>query len=127
MKNGERLYDATDDADKLSCRPDFGVLAYPAYFVDSKTQQLLPELKVTKQTPPMFFVHAFDDGIRPENSVQLFLALKQAGVPSELHVYDAGGHGFGMRAVENAPNTHWAKRCEEWMARNGWLNAAARP
>lgn len=127
LKNGERLYEAADDADKLSCRPDFGVLAYPAYFVDSKTQQLLPELKVTKQTPPMFFAHAFDDGIRPENSVQLFLALKQAGVPSELHVYDAGGHGFGMRPVENAPNTHWAKRCKEWMSRNGWLKAAARP
>jgi len=123
VKNGERQYPAADDTDKLSCRPAFAVLIYPAYFVDDATLQLKPDIIVTKETPPMFFVHAQNDGVKAENSVQLFLALKKAGVPSELHVYDAGGHGFGMRPVEGLPVTLWPKRCEEWLARAGWLKA----
>jgi acetyl esterase/lipase len=121
VKNGERQYPAVDDADKQSCRPDFAVLIYAAYFVDDATLQLRPEIVVTKDTPPMFLVHAQNDGVKAENSVQLFLALKKAGVPSELHVYDAGGHGFGMRPVANLPVTTWPNRCEEWLARAGWL------
>ncbi|MBI3877704.1 MAG: alpha/beta hydrolase [Verrucomicrobia bacterium] len=121
IKNGERQYAAADDTDKLSCRPDFAVLVYPAYFVDDKTGQLKSDIVITKETPPAFFVHAANDPIKVDNSVQLFLAMKKAGVSSELHVYDAGGHGYGLRPVAEFPVTTWPKPCEVWMRRNGLL------
>lgn len=121
-QNGERIYPAKDDTDKVSCRPDFAVLVYPGGLVDSKTGQLRESIKVTKETPPMFFAHAVDDGSIAENSVLLFLALKKAGVPSELHVYDAGGHGYGLREVPEFPVTTWNLRCGEWLKRRGLLS-----
>jgi dipeptidyl aminopeptidase/acylaminoacyl peptidase len=72
----------------------------------------------------MFIVHAADDGVKCENSIQLYLSLKKAGVMSELHVYDAGGHGYGMRPVAELPVTTWPKRCEEWLSRRELLKAA---
>jgi hypothetical protein len=69
----------------------------------------------------MFFAHAFDDRSRCESSVQLFLALRKAEVPSELHVFDAGGHGYGMRPQSEFPVTLWPKLCEQWLNRRGWL------
>ncbi len=119
IKHATRLYDASDDVDKAACRPDFAVLVYPAYFVD-KEGQLKPEFVIDKNTPPMFFAHAFNDGVTCESSVRLFLELKKAGVPSELHVYSTGGHGFGLRPSADAVST-WPKRCEEWLASRGLL------
>ncbi len=119
IKHASRQYDASDDVDKVSCRPDFGVLVYPAYFVD-KQGELKPEFTIDKTTPPMFFAHAFNDGVTCESSVRLFLELKKAGVPSELHVYSTGGHGFGLRPSSDAAST-WPKRCEEWLASRGLL------
>lgn len=119
IKHASRLYDASDDVDKTPCRPDFAVLVYPAYFVDQEGQ-LQPEFVIDKNTPPMFFAHAFNDGVTCESSVQLFLQLKKASVPSELHVYSTGGHGFGLRPSKDAAST-WPKRCEEWMASRGLL------
>ncbi len=113
IKSGTRLYDPADAVDETACRPDFVVLVYPAYLVDAKGQ-LKPDLVVTSQTPPMFLAHAFNDGITCENSVQLFLALKKAGVASDLHIYSTGGHGFGLRASEHVVST-WPKRCEDWL------------
>ena len=113
------LYEAVDDADKTTFRPDFAVAIYPGAIIDEKTRELKPDFVVTKETPPMFFAHAFDDPVRCENSVNLFLALKKAGVASELHVYDAGGHGYGLRPQANLPVTTWPKRCEEWLNRRG--------
>ncbi|MBS0203363.1 MAG: alpha/beta hydrolase [Planctomycetes bacterium] len=113
IKSAERLYDKTDAIDDASCRPDFVMLIYPAYLVDGEGR-LKSDLVVTKETPPMFLAHAFNDGITCENSVQLFLALKKAGVASDLHVYSAGGHGFGLRASDQAAST-WPSRCEDWL------------
>lgn len=113
IKSETRLYEPADEADQLSCRPDFVALIYPAYLVDAQGQ-LKPDLVVTKQAPPMFLAHAFNDGVTCENSVQLFLALKKAGVPSDLHLYSSGGHGFGLRPSEHAAST-WPKRCEDWL------------
>jgi acetyl esterase/lipase len=126
VKNGERAYPAADDIDKASCRPDFSVLIYAGGLFDEKTGQLREDVKLTKETPPMFIVHAQDDGVRLENSVLLFLALKKAGVPSELHVYDAGGHGYGMREVAEFPVTTWNVRCGEWLKRRGLLTPATK-
>ncbi len=116
----DRTYDVVDEADKVSARPDFAVLVYPGGLLDKEGIKLRDDIKVTKTAPPMFFAHAGDDKVSPENSVQLFLALKRAGVQADLHVFATGGHGFGLRPTEN-PCSQWPKRCEEWMAAQGWL------
>lgn len=121
VQHGKRLYDAIDDTDKTTFRPDFAVLVYPGMFIDDKSRELKPEFKASKETPPLFFVHAEDDGLSCENSIQLYLSLKKAGVPGELHVYDVGGHGYGLRPVAELPVTGWPKRCEDWLGRRGLL------
>src|SRR5262249_39361811 len=90
----KRAYEPVDDTDKVSCRPDFAVLLYPAYLTVRGKDELAPEIRVTKDTPPTFFAHANDDGISAANSVLMYLALKKAQVPAEVHVYASGGHGF---------------------------------
>jgi acetyl esterase/lipase len=116
----DRTYDPADDADKVSARPDFAVLVYPGSLLEKDGTKLREDVKVTKAAPPMFFAHAGDDRVSSENSVQMFLALKRAGVQADLHVYASGGHGFGLRPTEK-PCTQWPKRCEEWMTTQGWL------
>jgi acetyl esterase/lipase len=119
VRHDQRLYDAADAVDNVSCRPDFAVLIYPGGIVDEKGE-LKAEYQVTRQSPPVFFAHAFNDNVRCEASVELFLALRRAGVASELHVYSAGGHGFGLRPSSH-PAATWPKRCEEWLAASGLL------
>jgi acetyl esterase/lipase len=114
-----RAYDKLDAIDEVSSKPDFGVLIYAAYLIDDEGK-VRPELKVDAKSPPMFFAHALNDGVKPENSIGLLLALKAAGVPSELHLYDSGGHGFGLRKSEFPCHT-WPARCGEWMAHRGLL------
>jgi acetyl esterase/lipase len=117
----ERQYSAVDDVDQVSLRPDFAVLVYPAYLVDPADKtKLRGDMHVTKSTPPMFLAHAFDDGVTPESSLLLCLALKRAGVASELHLYDRGGHGYGLRPTDMLVTT-WPKRCEEWLKTNKLL------
>ncbi len=114
----KRHYDEIDEVDKLSCRPDFTVLVYPAYLLEGES--LAPEIRVGPQTPPTFFVHAGDDRISSENSIAMYLALKRAKVPAELHVYAEGGHGFGLRPSKY-PCSTWPKRCQQWMSGQGLL------
>jgi acetyl esterase/lipase len=114
----KRAYDPIDDIDKVSCRPDFAVLVYPAYLVDKSKTKLNPDIRVSDKTPPMFFAHAGDDPIEVEHSVAMYLALKQAKVRSELHVYSAGGHGFGLRK-SNFPCSTWPERCAAWFRQQG--------
>lgn len=114
-----RQYDTIDDTDKVSCRPDFAVLVYPAYLID-KENKLNPEIRVTADSPPTFFVHAGDDGILAENSVGMYLALRQKKVPAEMHLFVNGGHGFGLRPTAS-PSSTWPARCEAWMRTRGLL------
>jgi acetyl esterase/lipase len=116
----KRTYPPIDDIDQIGCRPDFAVLIYPAYLTSKDKGDLLPTVHVSKDSPPMFFAHAANDGVKADNSVQLFLALRRAGVPAELHVYATGGHGFGLRPSEN-PCSTWPARCAEWMRVSGLL------
>ena len=88
------------------------------------TNKLSPEIRVTAQTPPAFIVQAHDDRVNSENSVYYYLALKQAGVPAELHVYAAGGHGFGIKPSDK-PAATWPARCEEWLRSTGVLKPKA--
>jgi acetyl esterase/lipase len=114
----KRTYEAIDDIDRLSCRPDFAVLIYPGGIVEQG--EMSPEIRVSQETPPTFFAHANDDPVSPENSALLYLALKRAGVSSELHIFASGGHGFGLRPSEH-PCSAWPKRCEEWLKIRGFL------
>lgn len=117
----ERQYTAADDVDKVSCKPDFAILIYPGGFDTKGQAQIRDNIKVTKDTPPMFLIHAIDDPVTANNSLALAVELKKAGVSTELHIYDAGGHGYGLRLVNTLPITTWPKRCEEWMQRRGLL------
>ncbi len=121
----KRAYEPVDDADKVGCRPDFAVLIYPAYLAPKGTEALAPEIRVGPDSPPTFFAHAGDDPVTVESSIRMYLALKRAGVPAELHVYASGGHGFGMNPG-NRPVAAWPKRCEEWMRARGLLKPAAK-
>lgn len=117
----KRSYEPVDAADKASCRPDFAVLVYPAYLTPKgKPDVLADDIRAGKDTPPTFFAHAANDPVSPENSVALFLALKRAGVPAELHIYSTGGHGFGLRPTPS-PSATWPARCEEWLRTQGIL------
>ena len=111
----QRLYDPVDDADKTSCRPDFAVIVYPGYLALSEQNMAPnPEIHVTSQTPPSFIVQAEDDPVHVENSTVYFLALKNANVPAELHLYAKGGHGYGLRPTD-LPVTAWPKLAETWL------------
>jgi acetyl esterase/lipase len=107
-------------ADEPSCRPDFGILIYPAYLSSAEREREQPIIRTEEKPGPVFFVHAADDKLGPENSIEFFLALKKAGVPGELHVFQQGGHGFGM-LKQGKPVNDWPARCAEWMRTQGWL------
>jgi acetyl esterase/lipase len=111
----QRIYDQVDAADKLSCRPDFAVVIYPGYLALSE-KNFAPnaEINPTVQTPPTFIVQAEDDPVHVENSLVYFLALKNAKVPAELHIYAEGGHGYGLRPTA-LPVTTWPAAVETWM------------
>jgi acetyl esterase/lipase len=121
VKNGSRQYAESDNADKFSCRPDFAVLIYPGGMFDDKQQQLQPEVEVNKEIPPFFMAQAFDDRVPVQNCLALAMALKKAGGSCELHIYDRGGHGYGLRPQADMPVTTWPQRCEQWMKIRGLL------
>ena len=114
-------YKPVDAIDKASCRPDFGVLIYPAYLVDKETKsKLSPELRITKNTPPVFLIHAADDRVPAEGSVRFWQELRRNGVGTELHIFPKGGHGYGLRASE-FPVTNWPSLCADWLKSTGIL------
>ena len=123
--HGERTYPAVDEADKVSCRPDFCVLIYPGSLtVREKNDMIAPELPVSAtNTPPTFIAMTEDDGVRAETALFYYLALKQAKVPAELHLYPKGGHGYGLRRTEMTVTT-WPDRVADWLKASGWLKAA---
>lgn len=131
--------DKTYESDsKISARPDFSLLIYPVISMENgithkgsqsnllgnNPSQLLidsfsNDKKVTQQTPPTFLVHATDDtAVLPENSINYYLALKKNNVTSELHLYENGGHGFGLGVKDTSKN--WTKDCEGWLKNHGY-------
>ena len=111
----QRLFDPVDEADKLSCRPDFAVVVYPGYLALAEENFAPnPEIKPTSNTPPTFIVQAEDDPVHVENAVVYFLALKNAKVSAELHIYAEGGHGYGLRRTA-LPITAWPQEVETWL------------
>jgi acetyl esterase/lipase len=131
-------YARHDAADDLSARPDFAVLMYPVIATTSmqahagSAKQLLaagvaasdlarysPQLNVGSETPPTLLVHAADDTSVPvENSLLMYEALRKAHVRSELHVFDSGGHGFGLRGVAGKDVAVWPTLVQNWAMNN---------
>lgn len=118
----KRTYRANDSVDKIACKPNFLVLVYAGGLSNAAGTGLSSGLVVDKDTPPTFLVHAFDDHVALDHPMVLLRALKKSNVPSELHVYDAGGHGYGLRRVNEFPVTSWPDRLQEWMNRRGLLD-----
>jgi len=126
---------------KTSVRPDFMILIYPVIsflpgicHVGSKEQlvgknagielvnEYSNELQVTEQTPPTFLVHASDDdAVISMNSIAFYDSLVSKKIPAEIHIYQSGGHGFGM-FIKNSQE-RWMDRCESWLKFNGWLQS----
>ena len=110
-----RLYPPVDASDQESCRPDFAVALYPGHLWTENNLELNPSIRVTRQTPATFLLQAENDPIDPvQNSLAYWAALKQAGVPVEMHLYAEGGHAFGLRRTE-FPITEWPKLVERWL------------
>ena len=139
----KRLYAAVDAADTESCRPDFAVAIYPGHLSLSaaewdakqgtkkfaihypptadKNLGLNPDIPVTHQTPPTFLLQAEDDHVDSVNdSLAYYIALKNAGVPVEMHLYAQGGHAFGMRPTK-FPITGWPRLVETWLGTIGMV------
>jgi acetyl esterase/lipase len=132
---------AADPLDRIGSRPDFMVLCYPVISFgafahkgsklallgenpDPKLVDLLSnELQVTKDTPPTFLFHTTTDATVPvENSVMFYSALRKAGVPAELHIYERGPHGVGLAPNDPVLAT-WTSRLADWLRIHGWVTA----
>lgn len=138
----DATYAPVDAADAQSFRPDLSILLYPVAtmadpFVHAGSRKELlgeapsPEAVVRyslermdwRGRPPVFLLHAIDDAAVPvENSLQLLSALRAAGVPAEAHLFQEGGHGFGVRLIEGKPAAVWPELALAWAARHGWLS-----
>ena len=117
----KRTYEPIDEVDKISSRPDFAVVVYPGYLKAKDSDQLAPGLHIPAGAPPVFIAHGGDDIISsPEHSVVLYLALKRAGIPAELHIYAKAAHDFGVRASDR-PCSTWTDRCASWLRHQGFL------
>ncbi|HEY3812737.1 MAG TPA: alpha/beta hydrolase [Caulobacteraceae bacterium] len=113
----KRAYSPVDAADAVSSRPDFAMAMYPGHMMNHTTAPLTlnPFLPVTAQTPPTFILQATDDPVDPvQDSLVYYIALLNAGVPVEMHLFATGGHAFGLRPTK-APITGWPALAEAWM------------
>jgi acetyl esterase/lipase len=115
----KRTYEPIDAIDDVSCRPDFAVLCYSGYLKAKDKDEIWPGLRIPATTPPILLTHANDDsekvgGSNAENSAFMYIALKRAGIPVELHIYASGNHDFGVRQNEKLPSS-WPQLCVNWL------------
>ena len=128
------IKDSKDPLEWVSCRPDFALLLYPVITFSEEfghmgsrknligegndwemVEKYSNELHVTPETPPTFLVLADDDkAVPPRNSVEFYLALKKNEVPAEMHIFQQGGHGFGMKK-KNLPVDQWPNLFYDWL------------
>lgn len=136
----EKVYEVTDS---ISARPDFSLLIYPVISMEEnithkgsqvsllgdnpsseRIKHFSNELQVNDETPPAFLVHSIDDGAVPvQNSIEYALAMEKHHVPCELHIYQSGGHGYGLGRSKNTEST-WPETCRKWLEANGFLSHA---
>jgi len=131
---------ASLEVEKYACRPDFSILMYPVISMQegithkgsknnliganpnsAAVQHFSNELQVTAETPPTLLIHANDDkAVLPENSVQYYLALRKHQIPATLHIFEGGGHGFGL-AKGRGITEEWSNLCKGWLNDRGLL------
>ncbi|MDP4201088.1 MAG: alpha/beta hydrolase [Bacteroidota bacterium] len=134
----EKVYESKDTT---SARPDFSLLIYPVISMDSAithwgsresllgknpTPEILKHfsnaLQVNANTPPAFMVHSMDDGAVPvQNSIEYALAMQKHNIPCELHIYERGGHGYGLGKKNTGTESTWPEACRKWMEVRGLL------
>ncbi|MEL0456480.1 prolyl oligopeptidase family serine peptidase [Flavobacteriaceae bacterium SZ-1-7] len=134
-----RYNDEVYNHDGISAKPDFSMLIYPVISMEdgithngskvnllgkNPSKELIEkysnEKQVDKNTPPTILIHATDDGAVPvENSINYYMALKENKVPAEMHIYENGGHGFGLGRF--GTHLNWPKACEEWLIANKFV------
>jgi acetyl esterase/lipase len=120
----KRGYESQDEIDQVSSRPDFAIAAYSGYLKSKDKDELAPGLRVPAGTPPIFLVHGSDDPISPpEHSLFMYLALKRAGIPAELHIYAGVTHDFGVRRSDRPCGT-WTETCAQWLRQQRVLNVS---
>ncbi|WP_420143082.1 alpha/beta hydrolase [Sphingobium sp.] len=142
-RHGEKVYTAVDAADRQSARPDIAALVYPVVSLDApfthggSRDNLLGsgadvalrrarsvEMRVNAETPPVFLVHATDDGlVPPANSIALFQAMEAAKRPVAMHIFEDGGHGFGTRLPRTMQASAWPDLLMTFAARHGLIPA----
>jgi acetyl esterase/lipase len=109
----QRMYEAVDEYDEVSFRPDF---AAPIYSVPMPL-----EAELSEDSPPFFMATAHDD-FNPLDMAKMYIALNEANISAELHIYESGGHGYGLRRTD-LPVTSWNDRMEDWMRKLGLLES----
>ncbi|HEY3285229.1 MAG TPA: family 43 glycosylhydrolase [Armatimonadota bacterium] len=109
----QRAYAPVDAMDQASCRPDFTVLIYPAYLADPKTAKVSPEVLPHAGMPPIFQVQTQDDPILC--APWYARALQEAAIPNRCVIYQAGGHGYGLRMGPETPLNGWPQEAAEWL------------
>lgn len=139
MRFAASVYQPVDAVDNLSARPDAAVLVYPVATMQEPAvhmgsrQNLIGanpsaetisryslEESVPADAPPTVLIHAADDrAVPPENSISLFEALNEAGIPAALHIFDSGGHGFGVRIADDQPRAAWPELVVDFARANG--------
>lgn len=99
--------------------PDFALLIYPWRTLKPDGKDLIDPIRITPKTAPAFIVHTHDDGSSSVGSALIYIALKQNQVPAELHIYQNGGHGYGMRKTPGSDTETWPNRAADWLRRRG--------
>ena len=109
------MYALVDAADKESCRPGFAMAIHPGHLWDGrKDLKLNPSILVSKKTPPTFLVQAENDHVDGDQALVYSIALKNAGVPVEMHLFVQGGHIFVLRHTQFLISD-WPKLADQWM------------
>lgn len=115
-------YNAIDAVDEVSFRPDFMMLIYPWRIADEATEALMPEITPSAKMPPGFIVHTDDDKSSSLGAALIYLGMKKHGVSGELHVYQNGGHGYGIRDRPDSVIGTWTDRGTEWLRLRGFCD-----
>lgn len=135
--SNDKVYESDD---LINARPDFSLLIYPVISMDSsithwgsrvnllgnsptpeKLKHFSADLQVNGETPPAFMVHSLDDNAVPvQNSINYALALHNSKIPCELHLYQTGGHGYGMGKSTDTESS-WPEACRKWLEVNGFI------
>jgi acetyl esterase/lipase len=120
----ERLYPRQDALDELSCRPDFAVAVYPGHLaLWPPSLRLNPDIakRISPDTPPTFLLQNEDDDVdNVDDALSYYTGLRNARVPTEMHLYPHGGHAYGLRLTDQ-PVTAWPSLLETWFKTLGIL------